>query len=358
MESEQDVYKKVHAQYMKEYYHTTKEKFNARRKARYAETHPKKEKPVKEPKVKKEKVVKEKPIKVIPYKVIIRKVKLPNQTLVEIIELLKVRNPNQETYSRNVGILKILMHKIMGYDDFKHCVKDPAILIEKINTWKTEDGGLYSVGSKARFYSIILIVAKMINLEISPDYETEFELCKIAEKDGNAERMKTEVVPTFEEYLAKCKKTFGKFSKEYLLAKLYNELTVRDDFGLVVDEPDDGVRNFLIGDTIILNKYKTADKYGIVKHKLSSRLYKQIQLYIETNKIKGYLFGAKKLGEFINAMNKQMGYNGGVLLLRHIKVSDSLKKVTTKERVILAKKMCHSPSTQLTYERLQNKVEE
>jgi hypothetical protein len=245
---------------------------------------------------------------------------------------------------------------MMGYDDFKHCVKDPAIIIEKINTYESAKGGLYSVGTKAKFYATILIVAKMINFEISPDYETQFELCKISEKEGNAERMKTEVIPTFEEYLIKCKKTFGKFSREYLIAKFYSEFTVRDDFALIMDEPDDGIRNFLVGDTIIINQYKTREKYGISKHKLSKRLYKQTKLYIETNKITGYLFGAKNLTDFVSKMNKQMSYDGGVTLFRHIRITDH-KNDSDEDKVKLATIMAHSYELHSKYER-QNKIEE
>jgi hypothetical protein len=63
-----------------------------------------------------------------------------------------------------------------------------------------------------------------------------------------------------------------------------------------------------------------------------------------------YVFGDKKLSPFISATNKQLGYDGGVNLYRHISVSETLSKApSVEERVKLADKMKHSPFTQLKY---------
>ena len=152
------------------------------------------------------------------------------------------------------------------------------------------------------------------------------------------------------------------FVKESLIAKFYNELTVRDDYGLVISNKNLKNENYLLispkSMEVVINNYKTDKRYGVIRHKLSKPLEKLTRAYILKNKIqKGdYLFGAELLSSFVSKTNTTLGYKGGINLFRHMKISEELAKATPAERVKLADVMKHSPVVQKAYLRRMNLI--
>jgi hypothetical protein len=154
----------------------------------------------------------------------------------------------------------------------------------------------------------------------------------------------------------------------YLIASLYDELTVRDDFQLKIvsnvnDMTDDKANYLLLPKSgylkITTNTYKTETKYGVINHTCSKTLSSQIRHYLTNNKltIGDYLFGNKKLTQFVSSQNPYIGIKGGVSLFRNMKVTDELKTIKTPEqRLALAEKMKHSPVSQLWYLRKQKLI--
>jgi hypothetical protein len=70
-----------------------------------------------------------------------------------------------------------------------------------------------------------------------------------------------------------------------------------------------------------------------------------------------YLFGSKKLTQYVSSQNPYLNIKGGVSLFRNMKVSDELKTIKTPEqRLALADKMRHSPVSQLWYLRKQKLI--
>ena len=167
----------------------------------------------------------------------------------------------------------------------------------------------------------------------------------------------------FSTYLNKVKEAFGEKSKMYVLAKLYDELTLRDDYQLEIvskiSETKDDTKNYIVMYPskplkIIINTYKTQDRYGVIKENLSKDLNKLVRDYVRENNLKkgDYLFGKDKLSSFITANNKRIGLSGGVSEYRHMKISEELDKVPSLDaRKDLSERMRHSPLTQLKYVR-------
>jgi hypothetical protein len=201
------------------------------------------------------------------------------------------------------------------------------------------------------------IVVNKPSLSVMKSY---FESLKVQSNDELHEKMLTDEVPTWKEYLDKCKDMFGVESQEYVLASLYQELTLRDDYQLklVNKMPKTIDTNLLVLTkttcTIVVASYKTDSAYGIIKQKLTKRMGDMLRKFISNNEIQegNYIFGDRKLSPLIAATNKQLGYegSGGVNFYRHISVTESLsKEPSSEERVKLAEKMKHSVFTQLKY---------
>jgi hypothetical protein len=172
------------------------------------------------------------------------------------------------------------------------------------------------------------------------------------------------VIP-FTAYLQKILDFFGKDSKEYFIASLYNGLTARDDFGamkIMRNIPyDNGRDNILFCDKlencyIILNTYKTSDMYGKKVRILSPELRTLLISYIERNRLADYLFPDDieyGLSRHIIDMKKKINIDGGINYIRHSKVSEFLKRsdVTPEMRLKFSCDMCHSESMQQKYKR-------
>ena len=108
--------------------------------------------------------------------------------------------------------------------------------------------------------------------------------------------------------------------------------------------------------TLIVNEYKTSNKYGQIKIKLSLQLSNLIRKYIQKEGLLNgdYLFGDKYLTSFVSKMNKQIDIKGSISYFRQMSVSDLLSQApSAEERQKLSSLMKHSPISQLKYLRNQ-----
>ena len=143
---------------------------------------------------------------------------------------------------------------------------------------------------------------------------------------------------------------------------------MRDNFKalrIIEDEKEnDGVNNFLLFNKkqfkIIINDFKTKKKYKIVTYVYNAKnadekeLKQLLSKYISFNNIVygSFIFGKSPLSDFVSKMNNKLGYETGVNLYRHMKVTQAYgKKLTFEERNKLASQMGHSISTQKSYKR-------
>jgi len=200
-----------------------------------------------------------------------------------------------------------------------------------------------------------------ITKRIKDHYIHQFNIIKIASNDEITDKQEKTSIISFKDYLQKIKDKFGTDSKEYVLSSLYFEVTLRDDFILkivgTIKDANDKNENYIVvpkreNITVLINHYKTSDKYGAIKVKLSTFLSKMIRIFIKDKNLNNndYLFGNKPLTQFVTKMNKTIGVQGGINNFRKMSVSDLLNSEPSAEkRAELAESMKHSIIVQTKY---------
>ena len=192
------------------------------------------------------------------------------------------------------------------------------------------------------------------------------------EYDEQRKRQREDVDNTvidFDVYKDRIYEMYNEDSKEYLIVSLYNEATLRDNFGelLIVKsnrEIDPNKKgNYLINPIgknckLVIQNYKTANRNGDLKYTLTRPLTKLIRNYIESNELTDKLFPnhfTSGLTAFVVKMSKSIGIdeNGGINYFRHSKISSLLNngRFTHQDRVKLATSMGHSLNIQSEYAR-------
>lgn len=263
--------------------------------------------------------------------------------------------------------LKRLLKLTNCADDILKCLKNHKKILEAI---ETSD---YSTNTKKTLYQMILKVIDTLHLSITPkvkeQYIKSFNEYKYLSNENTKKKQEEESVIPFDEYIEKVKETFGIHSKMFLLANLYKEIPIRDDFILKIvstmkkaeTDEDEDVNYIVINKkddaTLIIYNHKTDGKFTEIKEKLSKYLSRLIRDYRQQENIGygDYLFGKSNLSKYLSDSNKKMGIKGGgVNIIRQMKVSDLSENATASERVALADKMKHGILTQQKYKRKQN----
>lgn len=284
-----------------------------------------------------------------------------------ILDKLNNLEINFSTKKKYIHDFKTLM-KLTNCDDFVTCFKNHKNIISLIeNAKQLEDQSKdYSLNTKKSLFQLIVYLIDKLQIPLSAAkqkiYKNKFEEYKIKSSDFTEEKTTNalDAVIQYKEYINKILTKFGQDSKEYLIAKLYNELTVRDDFyNLIIKQDNNNLStdfNYIIVNDkkskIILNQYKSREKYKTINHTVSSVLDKLIKNYIKNKnlKIDDTLFGKTPLTKIIGNMNKSVDIEGSINTLRHMKVSSEVNKITDVEkRQQLASNMLHSPATQQKY---------
>lgn len=277
-------------------------------------------------------------------------------------EPVKPENPYTVNFYFNTN--KTLFN-ILGVDDINNYdINNYEEVIKKIDEATHRDGVNYSINSKKNFYQSIL---KMIdtgkasaNTKARNEYLKQYETLNIMSRDQTASRQKVETVLNFPEYLDKIKNEYGEISKEYLIALFYSFYSFRDDLILKIisneKQAKDEKINYIIitprkkNAFLILNVYKTANKYGRDVVEIPENITKLLNIYIKNNNIKGFLFGSKPLSGFIKKMNNKKNLNITINTLRQMKASEN-QDTTPGGRLTLSKMMKHSPETTKQYKR-------
>ena len=254
--------------------------------------------------------------------------------------------------------------------------KDFFIGIEN-DIWK-KTGLPYSDNTtKATFQGILFLMDHYMRFSMEEaHYKEVHAACKLIfdkyndlSTKQNKTRQETHIVPTFEEYLAKCRAMYDLTSKEVMIALLYSILPVRDDFKAMTiidkESDDDKINNFLLsnGTTMkfIINNFKTHEKYQCITMTIDHDnvdeeiLYNLIRGWMFTKKLKTGDYFVKKspLSPFVSKMNASLGYDDakGINFFRHIAVSQLKGDVSFEESKALSDRMGHSLYTQSLYTR-------
>jgi len=264
-------------------------------------------------------------------------------------DLIGDKIANEESKESHLKAIKSVL-RIMKDVELEHMFRDADKLIEGINTGKSQDGNDYSLATKIKQFEAVLKLSDVLKIPLDKAKVIDaYTILKMQFADEKEAKPDGEY-PTFAEYLEKCKVMFGKDSREFLIASMYTELTCRNDFNLIVSDKNKKSGNYLLVQkskiTIVLNEYKTAEKYGQMRHTCSKELRKLILAYLEKNDIKvgDLLFGVVDLQPVLSLMNKRLGYSTGANLFRHMRVSEVMKDpaLTYEQRLETAKNMMHN----------------
>lgn len=232
----------------------------------------------------------------------------------------------------------------------------------------------YSLNSKKGFFQAIVYVIDHLHIPVDDAVKEKYRVLMqvyVGKSKEQTDHRKTDpkyAVMPYSTYLTKIKAEFGDKSKQFLIASLYNEVTVRDDFNLEIVSSERDVKsnteqNYLIvprlvknNCTVVIQSYKTDKKYGPIKVKTTTALSKLIREWMQDNKLSegNKLFPNKTLSDFVSTMNKSIGaMTGGINYIRQSKISEVLSKqpMSEEERIRFGRRMGHSPLAQLKYVR-------
>jgi hypothetical protein len=306
--------------------------------------------------------------------------KLRDYTEDELINLIstsdKITASSKITYKSSTRRI----FKATGCKTLKPCLNNHKTMIAKITNNKE-----YGSSAKLLIYQVLLklntlygILSHMFNEKkaetVREHLDHEYDKYKFISKQESDKKKETLFVPTWSDYLKKTNSNFGTDSLEYLLAVLYSNLTIRDNYSemkivpLMKDTTDKSKNFFVLNRKnemwFVINRFKTDKKLNKLVYKVEIPNLKQMLLkYIDTKKKKydDYLFGKSKLSSIISKMNKINNYTyedksvGGVDFLRHISASQmsdgEYDKLSYEERKKLADQMLHSVATNKQYRR-------
>jgi hypothetical protein len=295
----------------------------------------------------------------------------------DLINLIKQQDYPAKTEKTYITDTKRIF-KITGCDTIIPCLKKTKMIIDEITNGKYNDTQ-YSINTiKQTFQMIVIIIDKfLINntnfnknqlTKIKNKINIEFDRYKELSMIENEDKIYNGIVPSFKTYLQQVKSTFGVDSKHYLVALLYSIFTMRDNFKAMKiiekETEDDNTNNFLLFNKkqfkIIINDFKTKNKYKKIIYSYNSKnadereLKKLLEKYISLNNIVygEYVFGKTPLSQFVSLINKQLGYDTGINLYRHMRVTEEHgKTLSFEERNKLANQMGHTIFTQKKYKR-------
>jgi len=280
----------------------------------------------------------------------------------EILEQLELKtyvNPTNQL----VDILDVV--------DFHKAFKNSKNVIYKIETatLKYDSSKLYSINSKKLLYQTILKLLDVLDITIPKAtknaYVDKFHEYKVSSHEQTKQKVQSEEVMNFQDYLAKVKEAYGEVSKEYIIACLYHLSGFRDDLQLVIIPTETKKskkeldKNYIVIPTdkksncfIILNVFKTDKKYEQDIINIPKPLSKIIREYVDEEALdyNDYIFGNQNLSKFISKFNTKIGLKITINNLRQMKVSSTFSD-DPKERVKLSKSMKHSALTSEKYVR-------
>jgi hypothetical protein len=284
--------------------------------------------------------------------------------LIAIDKLKQLPDKNENTIKKYIADLRRFV-KITGCNELVECFNNHKKIIDEIENFKQPNGEHYGVNTIKSLIQSILYLITELNIDVNDksikEYKLEFEKYKLLSSEHTQEKKDNNPNQdlTFEEYLDKVKNEFTVSSKMYLIANLYHDLTGRDDFGQIIivsslSKATDKEKNYIVlpirnQATIILNKYKTSEKYDQINEKLTTNTTKLLRDYMKTNNIKydGVLFNDSSLSSYISKNNLKLGIKGSINIFRKMKATQN-QTLTPKERILEARKSGHSARTSKT----------
>lgn len=272
---------------------------------------------------------------------------------------LKSKNPQttEFTLKKYISALSLLC-EVIG-EPFESIITmiqfASDIIIHTIDNLKKDDDTDYSDNTKQTIYSIINPVCRIMEIELSPEVTDNYNK-KMSELNFNYRHNKkkelTEVSHmSFADYIKAIVDKFGSQSLQHILALMYSEATYRDDFvNLKIikrEKVNPTNENYIIVNNtkveVIIHTHKTTKSHGTLRHVFSRITADSIRCYILKNDLEyGMpLFPYQMLSPIIHEMNKELGIDGAISVLRQMRVYQH-RNDSYENRLELARKMGHS----------------
>tara|TARA_R110002126_G_scaffold269685_2_gene413411 strand:+ start:121 stop:1230 length:1110 start_codon:yes stop_codon:yes gene_type:complete len=318
------------------------------------------------------KVESELPTESVLVEIPLKESELPNTSeLIEVEELIDPTNV-LEIITKNINSLegetdgnkKIRISNMksiinilnpVNYKEFIKALKTrPINTIKQIKQFQYRPNKTYAPNTLIALYKAVLFYFEKFNLKIKQTnkekYEDAIQIYDAIAIVELKEKNKT-TIPTFDEYLQRVLDEFGIYSREHIIVKLYQQVKCRDDLLLIVADSstqlDKNVNYLIVGEIfkVVLNDYKTIDRYGVVDVELDTELTTLLEHYMENHNIKidDSLFNSNNISKIISRVNQKLGYVGwgAINLIRKMLASDtSVLPIETQVKV--ARQMCHS----------------
>jgi len=188
-----------------------------------------------------------------------------------------------------------------------------------------------------------------VGTTIHEDIKALFNELKVKKDQYNIDRQQNEEVEAFGDIIKRVESDNDRLSDEVLLVNLYDNVTVRNDFGELSFDTTKPNHVDLDKGTITIKEFKkTNKKYSPI---IDFKLNKKVLGLLKEHKDMGHA-GDLVFRKQIRSIFKKAKV--GVDMLRHSKVSTELagskiKDATKREE--LRQKMFHSPMTQMSYVR-------
>lgn len=201
-------------------------------------------------------------------------------TMEYIIEALKLLPEGSEgTIKTNIDDISTItnMTSPLLDCDWEKGLSKPLLIIDKLETaYKLNSNDKYSTNAKIKYLNLIMKIIDKIIPELIPIKDKYIHQSEILKQRSINEKEEYLVnVYRFDILKKKILEKFKKHSKEFLLASLYEQITVRDNFSQlkIINSMDDIIKdkktNYLILPNnqttfakVFLQKYKTDKKYA------------------------------------------------------------------------------------------------
>jgi len=251
------------------------------------------------------------------------------------------------------SIINIL--KPVNYKEFIKALKcRPNQTIKLIKSYQYKPNKTYAQNTLIALYKAVLFYFEKFKIKVTPTSKTKYEdaiqiydaiaIVELKEKNQTT-------IPTFDEYLERVLNEFGIYSREHIIVKLYQQVKCRDDLLLIVanaSTPLDKLTNYLVVGEIfrvVLNDYKTIDRYGVVDIELDTELTNLLEHYMENHNIQvgDCLFNSNNISKIISRVNQKLGYvgHGAINLIRKLLATDA-SVLPIEGQVKVAREMGHS----------------
>ena len=297
----------------------------------------------------------------LPYTSQLIEVKIdPFEKVTQLINGLDISDGNKKFRINNLKTIITILKPIDYNNLIRQLVKQPNKVIKLIKNFEYTHGKKYAENTLIALYKAILFYLDKLNINIKSEkkmkYLDQLEINGVTHDKQLELKNNANKLPSFEEYLNKVIESFGINSREFLIAKMYQEVKCRDDLQLIlVRDPIrlNKEKNYIVVNdfdhaVVIINAYKTIDKYGAYDTALSEELTTLIKSYIMSHQISNgeLFFKVKNISMIVSRMNKQLEYlnHGAINLFRKMIASDA-QDLPLKEQLKISKQLKHSFKT-------------